>query len=93
MISVSTCIDVHATVCTRASICMQRCVHTVAPCVHHPQLKMCYGCVYECLRGIDKKPVPGVDNTPLAEIARGNAAEMWGDWGEDIRAAAPSSKL
>ena len=78
---------------------MQRCVHTVAPCVHHhPQLTMRYDCVYGCSPSpgmeIDKKPLPGVDNTPLAEIERGNAAEMWGDWGEEIRAVAPAaSKL
>ena len=42
---------------------------------------------------VDKKPVPGLDNTSLAEIARGNAADMWGDWSDELRAAGPAPKL
>lgn len=42
---------------------------------------------------VDKKPLPETDNTPLAEIARGNAADIWGDWSDEVRATAPAHKL
>ena len=42
-----------------------------------------------------KKPVPGLDNSPKAEVMRGNAPDMWGDWSEEVRAVPlqPSAKL
>ena len=42
-----------------------------------------------------KKPVPGLDNSPKAEVMRGNAPDMWGDWSEEVRAVPlqPSARL
>lgn len=48
-------------------------------------------CVFVCVpfatRVTDKKPVPGIDNTPKAEIARGNSDDMWGDWSDEVLAS------
>ena len=55
------------------------------------------GVIYEYY----KAPVPGLDNSPQAEVLRGNHPDMWGDWSDEVRAAPlpeaftpqPSAKL